>query len=324
MTEQEVATQPRTGLTIFGITDEALRELVKKYEKFPDPAAGPDEYQAVVDAVKEIRDLRGDVERSRREKKANIIRDGKLIDGEANRIKDILFGIENPMKDAKLAVDTEKELIEQKRVAVIDSKIRELTVTNIDYGISVETLEQMLEHIKSLPIDETFDEFYHDAEQAKQKSLSLLAQTLKSKQDEVAQKQALEDQRLAQQDEQSRLDALRVERDAEQRLADEARVKEDKRLRGAAERIAAERKQLDQEKEATAAAVQAKQDAEAEEKRLADLEPDKKKLKALAKDLSRYSFPSVKSEAAEQILMRVIVKLGLIADDINRDLGDMK
>ena len=57
--------------------------------------------------------------------------------------------------------------------------------------------------------------------------------------------------------------------------------------------------------------------------RLADLEPDKKKLKALAKDLSRYSFTSVKSEAAEQILTRCVLSLGLIADDINRDVGDL-
>ena len=323
MTEQEVATQAGTELTNFGVTDEALRELVKKYEKFPDPAAGPDEYQAVVAAVKEIRELRGDVERIRREKKANIIRDGKLIDGEANRIKDILFGIENPMKDAKTAVDDEAERIEQERVAAIQKRIAAITLTYVDYGLTIGSIEHMLKAIESTVIDETFDEFYHDAEQAKQKSLSLLAQTLKSKRDEVAVKQALDDQRFAQELEQIRLAAERDDREAEQKLADEARVQEDNRLRGAAERIAAERKQLDQEKEATAAAVQAKQDAEAEEKRLADLEPDKKKLKALAKDLSRYSFPSVKSEAAEQILMRVIVKLGLIADDINRVVGDL-
>ena len=316
-------TEAALDLVNFSVTDEVLRELVLKYEKFPDPAAGPDEYQAVVDAVKEIRDLRGDVERTRKEKKANIVRDGKLIDGEANRIKDILFGIENPMKDAKTAVDDEAERIEQERVDAIQKRIASVTVSHVDYGLTIESIEQMLKATVSVVIDETFDEFYHDAEQAKQKSLSLLAQTLKSKRDEVAQKQALEEQRLAQQAEQARLNSVRLKHEAEQKLADEARVKEDKRLRGAAERIAAERRQLDQEKEATAAAVQAKQDAEAEEKRLADLEPDKKKLKALAKDLSRYSFPSVKSEAAEQILTRCVLSLGLIADDINRDVGDL-
>ena len=323
MTGQELLSEATLDLVNFGVTDEALRELVKKYEKFPDPAAGPDEYQAVVDAVKEIRDLRGDVERTRKEKKANIVRDGKLIDGEANRIKDILFGIENPMKDAKTAVDDEAERIEQERVAAIQKRITSVTVSHVDYGLTIESIEQMLKAIESVVIDETFDEFYHDAEQAKQKSLSLLAQTLKSKLDELAQKQELDDQRFAQELEHIRLAAERDDRESEQRLADEARVQEDNRLRGAAERIAAERKQLDQEKEATAAAVQAKQDAEAEEKRLADLEPDKKKLKALAKDLSRYSFPSVKSEAAEQILTRCVLSLGLIADDINRDVGDL-
>ena len=254
-----MATQAGTELTNFGVTDEALRKLVKKYEKFPDPAAGPDEYQAVVAAVKDIRDLRGDVERTRKEKKANIVRDGKLIDGEANRIKDILFGIENPMKDAKTAVDDEAERIEQERVAAIQKRIAAITLTYVDYGLTIGSIEHMLKAIESTVIDETFDEFYHDAEQAKQKSLSLFAQTLKSKRYEVAVKQELEDQRLAQQAEQARLNSVRLKHEAEQKLADEARVTEDKKLRGAAERIAPDRRQLDQDREGPATGDQPQQ-----------------------------------------------------------------
>lgn len=331
--EQAVA-KAASQIINLGVTDDVLRALVEKHKDIADPAAGPEEYLAVVAAIKECRDLRGEVEAKRKEAKADIVRRGKLIDGESNRIKNIIFGVENPMKDAKQAVDDAEAEAEAKRIGAINERIRALTVDGVMFDESIQSIETRLDAIKATPIDKSFDEFYHDADAAKQKSLSILTQALKSAQDREAEAKRLNKQKEEQAAEQKRLDAEREAREAEQRAADDARLEELAGLQAAKAKLEEGRKALEQDKEDARLEQEAQENLAAEKKEIEEqqaadaklreeLAPDKKKLEGLAVALINYPLPKVKSSAANIVLVRVIARLEATAEEIRDDIGGL-
>jgi len=336
MNQPEHAVAETAGKEVInlGVTDDVLRALVEKHKDIADPAAGPEQYLAVVAAIKECRDLRGEVETKRKDAKADIVRRGKLIDGESNRIKDIIYGVENPMKDARQAVDDAEALAEEERIGKIKERIHSITVTAIGYDESIESIETRLHAIKAAPIDKTFDEFYHDADAAKQHSLSILTQALKSAQDREAEAKRLKEQKEAQAEEQKRLDAERKTRDAEQQAADDKRLEEQAEIDKEKAILEEQRKALEQDKEDARLEQEAQENLAAEkkeieeqeaadEKRREELAPDKKKLTGLATALDNYPMPNVKSPAAERVLGRVRNRLKTIAEEIFEDIGEL-
>lgn len=113
----------------FDVTNEAIATLRKKLSGLR--ARTPDGYKMVQAGIAETRDLRGKVEATRKRLKEKALTYGRLVDGEANRIKALLFEIEEPLKQEKEIADAEKERLkaeaeEAKRAALqgrIDSLV---------------------------------------------------------------------------------------------------------------------------------------------------------------------------------------------------------
>ena len=300
------------ALVDLGVTDEVLRGLVKKYETFPDPAAGDDEYAAVVEGIKEVRSIRGEVETKRKAAKADIVKRGKEIDGESNRIKDVLFGIENPMKDAKQAVDDAEALKEASRIGTIKERIHTITVTAISYDESILSLTSRIADIKAVAIDASFDEFYHEAEETKQRSLSLLTQGLKAAEERAAEAHRLEEQRKAQEAEAARLKEEGHARETEQQAADDKRFEEQAAFNSERARLQADRRALEQDKHDARMEQESQAAVESEKKRIEEMLPDKKKLEKLLREIELFAMPTVKTEAAKAVVGSVLGQMGAI------------
>jgi colicin import membrane protein len=279
------------------------------------------------DARLAVREPRFEVEKIRKGAKAPLLALGKKLDSEAARITGELLKIEKPIHEQIVNEEERKETERQakvdaeiKRVADIQERIGEFRgVLAAASGSAPALILEHLGDIERIPVDDTFEEFRQQAEDAKISTLAQLRQMhaaavdaeaekarVKAEREELARlraadeaRQAAERARIAEED--------RISREA--RKAEAARVAEENRLER--ERIAAERAEsdrVDSERREGAAAEQRRLDdqraafereqaearrisQEAEDRRLADAAAAKKTkypgdaaiIKALAK-----------------------------------------
>lgn len=244
----------------FSVTDANISDMKERLKDVSTQGAGG--YQNVVDAIKEVRTVRVDVEKYRAVKNKEILQASGLLNAEAKRITKALREIEDPLKAMKQAVDEEKaakaeakRLSELHRVNNIKQKMEFLrcpfgAMDNPDMQKIDETIEEYLRRFDDVT-EENFEEFFDEAHHAlsvtmdqlneiKSKREYFAAEEMKREEEAEAQKVVAAEQAETQRklDEQAKViaDAQKALDDKQKALDDEA----DKVVREAKEAQATE------------------------------------------------------------------------------------
>lgn len=210
-------------------------------------------------ARKELVSLRTNLEAKRKELKAPLLAQAKLVDDEARRITAELLKLEGPIDELIRADERRREeeraareAAERARVAAIRERIAAIAAQPVNAARirSSAQLRSVVDALASQNIDDTFEEFTEEARASHAQALAAMREMLAA-----VEAQEVEAERL------------RAEREAQERAAAEAaaRLAEE-------ERAARERRRIE-EAEARAARAEADRIArearEAEEQRLA-------------------------------------------------------
>ena len=172
-----------TQITEFTKTEASLATLEGKYSVVPD-ATTSDGYAACVEAIRELRPLRTGLDKMRLSLNSDDQARIKFRNTEARRITNRLTALEDPIKAAKVAVDTEKERIEEaarqveiKRIADIQEKIENIghLASTLSIASSAEYIEQRLVSAKSFVIiGDEYGEYLQSAQGEQSRVIGLL------------------------------------------------------------------------------------------------------------------------------------------------------
>lgn len=105
MATQEEPTVEGTLVVKYDVTEAAIAELRDRYKHitFDTPAA----YEEGRKAIGQLRELRGKIEKRRKELKADSLAFGRKVDGVAKQLTALVSALEDPMQAAKNIVDEE-------------------------------------------------------------------------------------------------------------------------------------------------------------------------------------------------------------------------
>lgn len=299
-----------TAVVQFDKVQAGLSALSEKYAKVIFPVETPEGLRDAKEARLAIREPRYEVERIRKAAKAPVLALGRQLDAKAKSITDVLLALETPIDDAIKLEEGRKERERQaqieaelKRVESIQERITELrgAVAAVTFfgSPSSEKVAEFIADIEKIPVDDSFEEFRQQADDAKKATLATLQQLHKAALEREAEQERIKVERA----ELERLRAEQSKRDAEERARIEAEAAKVRAAREEEERK--ERAALEEQRKAQAA-EQARIDAE--NKRLADeraaLEREqaavrKKAQDAEAKRLAEAAAEKRRREAAE-------------------------
>ena len=220
------------------------------------------------DGLKEAKEARSDVrgyrtglEKMRKELKAPALERSRLIDSEAKQITAELVELETPIDaqikehEAKKEAERQAKIeAEQKRVEGIQERIGKLRSWADDAvreNLPSDHLEQWIADIDAEPIDESFDEFLDQAQDAKTATLARLRE--------------IHAATVERETEQTRLSAERAELE-ELRTANEKREAQAQARRKRAEAKAREKREAEEQKQREELEAQRKEQAEAQKK----------------------------------------------------------
>ena len=325
------------ALVEYNITDAAIAEMEKIYMDLTiTDLEDKEQFDAVHSARMTVKGKRVEVEKRRKELKADALEWGRKVDTEAKRIVGKLEPIESHLDREERKVTDEQERIkeeaERKEKEKIDKRIAELAV----FG-------------KHLPFFEVAG--WTDGEYE--------ARLIVAKDEYEAEQKRLAEEADARKAEAERLEAVRKEQEAKaaelaeaQRKIDEAKAKieaEKKALEDArrealhkaeveqAKKEAAERAKKEAEEAAALAVKKAAEKAEreareakensereaAEKARQEGLKPDKEKLIGYAEALIAVSIPEVASDEARVVREYALRVIGLEADEIIKQAKEL-
>jgi len=277
-------------ITEFTKTEAALTGLEEKYKTVPD-ATTEDGYTACVEAIRELRPLRTGLDKMRLSLNADDQARIKFRNNEAKRITGRLTALEDPIKAAKVAVDTEKERIEEearqtelKRITGLQDRIEFIKQQAEGLlGASPESIKERKDWLFHNAGLDTFEEYTEQAEKAykdtteslnKALSIATSLQEQKAEQERIAKEQAeqqakLDAERKAQADEIAR---QKAELDAQQKKIDDERQEAARVMREAQEKAEAEKRKVEAEKLAAERAEKERLQAELDAKERAERE----------------------------------------------------
>lgn len=249
-----VTEKDMNSLIKYNITDAAIYEMKRQCSNLAiiDNAS----YKAVTEAIAIVRTKRTDVEKKRKELKANALEFGKRVDAEAKRITELLLEIEEPLKNLKKEEDDKREFEkreaerkEAERTAGIQARIDEIRAKIPEVPTSSDKLLDIIFEVDSIEIGEPiFQGMVGQAALAKSATLDklnvLLENRLKWEEEEKKRKEEI-----------ARLEQLRVEQEkaeVERRIKEvEERARKDaeeKAMRAEQEKIEAEKRAIEAEK----------------------------------------------------------------------------
>jgi len=336
-------------VVVYDITDAAIAKMEDLYMGLT--VSGPDDeagFKSVHKARKVVKTHRVSVEKRRKELKADALAWGRKVDGEANRIKDLLEPIESHLTAQEKIVTDEKKRQEEEAARLFEEKImgRMNALAGFDAPLPYQKVAIMS--------DEEFEA-----------TLTVTEGQWKAEQSRIANEKRIEAERKAAEDaarkaEDERLEKIRAEQEkqmaaikAEQeRYAAVMKVEND-RMQAERDAIAAENAKLKAEKdriereelkkkmakealeiaqrEAKEAFEREKKEAEerlldekAEAERAAALLPDKEKAVAWV-ELMRDSIPkrpSVKDGNIASMIVNSLHKIKEILDELHRDIEE--
>jgi chromosome segregation ATPase len=309
--QADEACESFTPVIKYSVSEASIAELRDKYAGLV--ILKPSDYEVVRSGIAEIRGLRGDVEKARKEYKADALEYGRRVDAEAKRITSLLEDIEDPLKAEKLRIDDEKARVKREK--------EEAERAKIEAELAAKRAAE-------------------EAEAARIKAEKDAAEN--AERDRIAAEQAAENARLA--EERKKLEAERAAAEAERAKAQAIR---DEEYRVEREKIEAERKAVEDEKRRiaqeeferqakekaerearekvereAAEAKAAAERAEADRIRLEALRPDKEKLAAFGKAINRVEQPNLSSAEADAVLSRVNGIIWSAIEEINEYCGE--
>lgn len=312
----EIAKIQEQGLQKFNVTDATISEMREKF--LPLAIQGIQDkqgYIAVHEARMSVKAVRIEVEKTRKELKEESLRWGRMVDGEAKRITELLLPIEKDLETKQKAIDDEKERLKAEREREAKERLSRRVQALVAEGVVATAID--LQALDCLT-DESFA-----AEVARAKKLN---EERKAKEAEEATAKKAEEERIAkvaaeQEAERARLAAIDKEQQerAAKLKADEeahaARIKAEQDA--AAAKIKAEEDRIAKEK----ADFEAQKQKEADEKRRAEeLEVAKKKAadEALAAEKARVEREAEEKRQAEAELAAEEERIAALRPDAEK------
>lgn len=255
-----------------------------------------------------LKNIRVEVENTRKSLKEQSLREGKAIDGMSNIIKALIVPVEEHLeKQEKFAEVRQAERAAEKYA----SRVKRLSRYVADVG---------LYSLRDMP-DETFEALITDSMEAlRMQEEEEAAATLKRieeaeeraeeqkrirKENDRLKAEKIETDRLRKIEDEKREAALKIEREAAEKKAAAERAEAEKKLkaereaREKLEREAKEREAAEDKRKADEAQRKAIED---EQKRQSLLAPDKQKLTAFADVIDRLELPNVANREAGKVL----------------------
>ena len=232
-------------VVVYDITDAAIAKMEDLYMGLT--VSGPDDeagFKSVHKARKVVKTHRVSVEKRRKELKADALAWGRKVDGEANRIKDLLEPIESHLTAQEKIVTDEKKRQEEEAARLFEEKImgRMNALAGFDAPLPYQKVAIMS--------DEEFEA-----------TLTVTEGQWKAEQSRIANEKRIEDERKAAEDaarkaEDERLAEIRAEQEkqmaaikAEQDKYAEAIKIENDRLQAERDEISAEKAKLQAERD---------------------------------------------------------------------------
>jgi hypothetical protein len=191
-----------TQVVEYSVTDAAVAEMKEMYMGLViTDLEDTEQYKVVHTAHMTVRGKRIEVDKKRKELKADALAWGKKVQSEANRIFALIEPIETHLKGEKDRVQDEKDRIEQERVSIVHENIAWIKafVAN-PLSQDVDRIKQIIGQIEDIKIDPTeYFDFTIEANQAKQEGLiaASLALETRERMDEDTASRKAEDARLA-------------------------------------------------------------------------------------------------------------------------------
>lgn len=248
-----------------------------------------------------LREIRVNVENTRKDLKEESLREGKAIDGIANVIKALIVPVEEHLekqeKFAELAEQSRKDRAYAERVEKLSKFVTDVTLYALremsdESFVSLLSDAQKAHEAKAAAEKKAEDERLAEIakKEAEQEAIRVENEKLKRERDEREKTLAIE---KAKQDE-----ALEKERKAQQAKIDEQRrIAEAAELKLKQERELKERQELEEKRRAE---DQKRLEEEEERKKL--LAPDKEKLNELASAIESIKLPAVSSKEAMAVI----------------------
>jgi chromosome segregation ATPase len=264
----------------------------------------PAGYEAVRQAIGNLRTTRVAIEKRRVELKADALAFGRLVDTEAKRFTDLLFEIENPLKAKKAVIDDEADRVKREKEAAALKIVQD----EIDRNNALKAAAEQA--IK-------------DAEEARmaaeREALRVERERLAAEQAKIDAARKAEEARAAaaRKVEQDRMDAERAKLDAERRAVETERIKTERieferQAKIKAEKDAAEQLARDVIEKARLAAE------------LAALAPDLEKVTAFVASIRAIQAPKLKSRRLTDMVTTAMCSLALAADAVASHAANTK
>ena len=285
-----------TAIAEYSPTAAALAELRQKYEQAVFDTTTPNGMAKAIAARRELREVRVNLEKLRKELKAPALERSRLIDAEAKTLTTQIEEMEGPI-DAQIKAEeqrkadekAERERIERERVAELQLKVGEIRAIAVRCsGKPSAFIRDYLTKLDALELGEEFGEMQAEARAAKAETLgtladmhwSALAQEAEAERLRI-EREELEAQRKAQAEQAERdraeLAKLRAEAEARQRESEEKARIEREAAEAERRKVAAEAAALRAEEKAKAKAIRDAEQAEIDRQR-AEIEEQRRKI----------------------------------------------
>ena len=294
-----------TEIKEYSPTAAALAELRQKYEQAVFDTTTPIGMAKAIAARRELREVRVNLEKLRKELKAPALERSRLIDAEAKALTAQIEAMEEPIdsqikaeEQRKAAEKAEKERIERERIEALHRRVGFIREQPTRYvGKTAAEIEAKIGALSGMEIGTDFAELQGDAHTAKAEAIATLTEMHAKAQEQEreadrlrVEREALEAERKAQAEQAERdraeLAKLRAEQQAREKAAQAEIEKqmEAERARVAAERAEQARLQAIEdakrrEEEAKAAAIRAAEQEDLDRQR-AEMEHQQRMLAA--------------------------------------------
>lgn len=281
----------------YSATEAALADLEQRFRGIAFDVTTPEGMAEAKDAKKTLTKLRTALEAKRKEIKDPVVELGRQIDGEAKRITDRIVVLEKPIAEQIEAEEARAKKAEEARKAGLESRLQSIKdMPTLAAGKSSAEITVLLDTLRNLPIDESWQEYQEPAHLAKANAVLALTDM----QGRVVAQEA-EAQRLAA--ERAELDRLRAADEARRKAEDEERARKATEQEAAnkaeADRLAKARAEFERQ-QAEARAKQAAEEAAARD-RIAEQERIAAEARAKAEAESRAAEETArKAREAEQ------------------------
>ncbi|MHB1266428.1 MAG: DUF1351 domain-containing protein [Acidithiobacillus ferriphilus] len=268
-------------------TAAALAELRQKYEKSVFDTATPNGMAKAIAARRELREIRVNLEKLRKELKAPALERSRLIDAEAKTLTAQIESLENPI-DAQIKAEeqrkadekAERERIEREELMALQNRVTTIRNAGVKYaGKTADEIAGVIRRLTDFEIGDDFGPMQPEAHAAKAETLATLREMWDRAKEHEAEAERLkieraelEAQRKAQ-EEQAAKDRAELDRLRAEAAARQAAIRAEHDAKIAAEEVKRA------EEKAKAQAIRDAEQAELDRQR-AEIEAERQKVEA--------------------------------------------